>query len=118
MEPSIPPESLSQTDWQHTPPTVQAYLFSLAQLQKRWQRFLNEPGVEPTNSRAERALRFRLLWRKSSLGTASVKGNAWVQRSLLLRQTCRQLEQSTFSVLVDALEAFMNGRQPDLSWIR
>ena len=80
--------------------------------------FLNEPGVEPTNNRAERALRFGVLWRKGSLGTASVKGNAWVQRSLSLRQTCRQLEQSTFSVLVDALEAFMNGRQPDLSWIR
>ena len=80
--------------------------------------FLNEPGVEPTNNRAERALRFGVLWRKGSLGTASVKGNAWVQRSLSLRQTCRQLEPSTFSVLVDALEVFMNGRQPDLSWIR
>ena len=67
--------------------------------------FLNEPGVEPTNNRAERALRFGVLWRKGSLGTAGVKGNAWVQRRLSQRQTCRQLEQSTFSVLVDALEA-------------
>ena len=44
-----PPEPLSQTDWQHTPPTVQAYLFTLHQrlaqlqeqidqLQKRLQR--------------------------------------------------------------------------------
>ena len=47
--------------------------------------FLNEPGVEPTNNRAERALRFGVLWRKGSLGTASAKGNAWVQRSLSLR---------------------------------
>ena len=80
--------------------------------------FLNEPGVEPTNNRAEHALRFGVLWRKGSLGTASAKGNAWVQRSLSLRQTCRQLGQSSFSVLVDALGAFMNGRQPDLSWLR
>ena len=80
--------------------------------------FLNAPGVEPTNNRAERALRFGVLWRKGSLGTASAKGNAWVQRSLSLRQTCRQLGQSSFSVLVDALGAFMNGRQPDLSWLR
>ena len=80
--------------------------------------FLNEPGVEPTNNRAERALRFGVLWRKGSLGTASAKGNAWVQRSLSLRQTCRQLGQSSFSVLVDALRAFMYGRQPDLSWLR
>ena len=80
--------------------------------------FLNEPGVEPTNNRAERALRFGVLWRKGSLGTASAKGNAWVQRCLSLRQTCRQPGQSSFSVLVDALGAFMNGRQPDLSWLR
>ena len=80
--------------------------------------FLNESGVEPTNNRAERALRFGVLWRKGSLGTASVKGNDWVQRSLSLRQTCRQLNQSTFSVLVDALEAFMHDRPPDLSWLR
>ena len=26
--------------------------------------------------------------------------------------------KSSFSVLVDALGAFMNGRQPDLSWLR
>ena len=80
--------------------------------------FLNESGVEPTNNRAERALRFGVLWRKGSLGTASAKGNDWVQRSLSLRQTCRQLEQSSFSVLVDALEAFMHDRPPDLSWLR
>ncbi len=80
--------------------------------------FLNESGVEPTNNRAERALRFGVLWRQGSLGTASAKGNAWVQRSLSLRQTCRQLEQSSFSVLVDALEAFMHDRPPDLSWLR
>ena len=80
--------------------------------------FLSEPGVEPTNNRAERALRYGVLWRKVSLGTASAKGNAWVQRSLSLRQTSRQLGQSSFSVLVDALESFLNGRQPDLSWLR
>ena len=80
--------------------------------------FRGESGVEPTNNRAERALRFGVLWRRGSLGTASAKGNDWVQRSLSLRQTCRQLEQSTFSVLVDALEAFMHDRPPDLSWLR
>src|SRR5215813_6365286 len=37
--------------------------------------FLVENGVEPTNNRAERALRFAVMWRKGSNGTASVKGN-------------------------------------------
>jgi transposase len=33
--------------------------------------FLVQHGVEPTNNRAERALRFGVLWRKRSHGTAS-----------------------------------------------
>jgi transposase len=79
--------------------------------------FLCEHGVEPTNNRAERALRFAVMWRKSSHGTASLKGNQWVERTLSLRQTCRQLGQSTFGVLVDAVTSLFHGRQPDLAWL-
>jgi transposase len=79
--------------------------------------FLVENGVEPTNNRAERALRFAVMWRKGSNGTASVKGNQWVERSLSLRQTCRQLGQSTFGILVDAVTSLFHGRQPDLAWL-
>ena len=79
--------------------------------------FLLDHGVEPTNNRAERALRFGVLLRKRSHGTASVKGNRWVERSLSLRQTCRQLGQPTFSVFVDALSCYFAGRQPDLAWL-
>ncbi len=61
--------------------------------------FLSEHGAEATNNCAERALRFGVLWRKRSSGTASVKGNRWVERILSLRQTCRQLGQSSFGVL-------------------
>jgi len=79
--------------------------------------FLLEHGVEATNNRAERALRFGVLWRKGSHGTASDKGNRWVERTLSLRHTCRQLGQSTFGVLVDAVSSLFAGRQPDLSWL-
>jgi transposase len=79
--------------------------------------FLCEEGVEPTNNDAERALRFAVLLRKRSHGTASDKGNRWVERSLSLRQTCRQLGQSTFTVLVDAITSFFHGHQPNLSWL-
>ena len=64
-----------------------------------------------------RSLRFAVLWRKRSGGTDSVKGNHWVERSLSLRQTCRQRGQSTFAVLVDALTSLFGGRQPDLGWL-
>jgi hypothetical protein len=78
---------------------------------------LVEHGVEATNNRAERALRFGVLWRKGSHGTASAKGNRWRERRWSLRQTCRQLGQSTFGVLVDAVTSLFCGRQPDLSWL-
>ena len=51
--------------------------------------FLAQHGVDPTNNRAERALRFGVLWRKRSQGTASDKGNRWVERILSLKETCR-----------------------------
>jgi transposase len=79
--------------------------------------FLGEHGVEPTNNRAERALRFAVMWRKCSSGTESDKGNRWVERSLSLRQTCRQLGQSVFGVLVNAVTRSFQGRQPDLTWL-
>ena len=79
--------------------------------------FLAQHGVDPTNNRAERALRFGVLWRKRSLGTASDKGNRWVERILSLRETCRLQARSTYTVLVEALTRFFQGHQPDLSWI-
>jgi hypothetical protein len=64
-----------------------------------------------------RALRFGVLWRKRSLGTASDKGNHWVERILSLKETCRLHARATYTVLVDAITHFFHGQQPDLSWI-
>jgi transposase len=79
--------------------------------------FLAHHGVEPTNNRAERALRFGVLWRKRSLGTASGKGNRWVERLLSLKETCRLHARATYAVLVDAVSSLFHGHQPDLSWL-
>lgn len=79
--------------------------------------FLAQHSVEPTNNRAERALRFGVLWRKRSLGTASTKGNRWVERILSLRETCRLRARSTYTVLVDAVTSFFRGQPPELSWL-
>jgi hypothetical protein len=57
-------------------------------------------------------LRFGVLWRKHSYGTASEKGNRWVEWTLSLRQTCRQLGQLTFRVLVDAVTSLFHGHYP------
>jgi transposase len=79
--------------------------------------FLEVAGVEPTNNRGERALRFGVLWRKRSQGTRSDKGDRWVERILSLRQTARIRELSTFTLLTQAMEAYFKGQYPDLSWI-
>ena len=79
--------------------------------------FLAHHGVEPTNNRAEWALRCGVLWRKRSLGTASTKGNRWVERILSLKATCRLHARATYGVLVEAVSSFFQGHQPDLSWI-
>ena len=79
--------------------------------------FLDESDVEPTNNRAERAIRFGVLWRKRSLGTQSEKGNRWVERILSVRQTCRQRSQATFPILANAISSYFKCRKPDLAWL-
>ena len=79
--------------------------------------FLDEAGVEPTNNRAERALRFAVLWRKRSNGTQSEKGNRWVERMLSFRQTCRLRKQATFPILVDTVKSYFKEQSPDLAWL-
>jgi transposase len=79
--------------------------------------FLAQHGVEPTNNRAERALRFGVTWRKRSQGTASRKGHRWVERILSLKETCRLQARSTYAVLVDAVSSLFMHRPPELAWI-
>lgn len=78
---------------------------------------LNEDGVEPTNNRAERALRFAVLWRKRSKGTQSEKGDRWVERILTLKETGRLRCASTYKILSEAIDSLFKEQQPDLTWI-
>ena len=80
--------------------------------------FLVEDGVEPTNNRAERALRFAVLWRRMMQGSFNEKGDRWVERILSLRQTCRIQKRSTFNVLVEAFDSYFKGLAPDVAWIK
>lgn len=79
--------------------------------------FLDENDVEPINNRAERALRFAVLWRKRSYGTQSEKGNRWVERILSLKQTCRMRSMPGFLILVNAIDAYFKEQTPDIQWI-
>ena len=79
--------------------------------------FLEENGVEPTNNRAERALRFGVLWRKRSYGTQSDKGNRWVERILSVKETCRIRGISSFNILVDSINSYFKEQKPNLNWL-
>ena len=87
-----------------------------AEMDSLW-TFLDEHGVEPTKNRAERALRFGVLWRKCSLGSQSDKGPRWVERILSLKETCRIKAKAPFSVLVEMVGAYFKEQKPDLGWI-
>jgi len=76
-----------------------------------------EAGVDPTNNRAERALRCAVLWRKMMQGTYHEKGDRWVERILSVRETCRLRGVPTFPVLVVAVTCYFNDQHPDVSWI-
>ena len=67
-------------------------------------RFLAGDGVEPTNNRAERALRHGVLWRKSSGGTASVWGSRFVSRLLSVVATCGQQGRNVLDFLTSCFE--------------
>lgn len=79
--------------------------------------FLLEEGVDPTNNRAERALRFAVLWRRMMQGSFNEKGDRWVERILSLRETCRLRNLPTFPVLVEAITCARQNTTPDVSWI-
>jgi transposase len=86
------------------------------EMASRW-TFVVEAGVDPTKNRAERALRFAVLWRQLMQGTYNAKGDRWVERILSRRETCRLRGLPTFPLLVEAVTCYVNGRHPDVSWI-
>jgi transposase len=72
--------------------------------------FLRSEGVEPTNNAAERALRHAVLWRKSSYGTASVKGSQYVANILSVVATCRQQGRNVLEFVTACCQARLQGR--------
>jgi transposase len=70
-------------------------------------RFLDTPGVEPTNNATERAIRQPVLDRRVTQGTQSVRGLRWCERAWTAAATCTQQGRSTFRFFRDALLAYL-----------
>lgn len=71
--------------------------------------FASHEGVEPTNNRAERALRPAVLWRKRSFGCHSEDGCRFAERLLTVVQTLRLQGRDVLDYLQAALTAHRNG---------
>jgi transposase len=71
--------------------------------------FTEVAGVEPTNNRAERALRGPVIHRKLSLGSQSEQGQRTIERLLTASVTCRLQRRSLFTHPTDALTATARG---------
>ena len=68
-----------------------------------------DPGVEPTNNAAERALRHAVIWRRISGGTDSEVGSRFVERMLSVVATCRQQRRDVLEYLTRCHRARLLG---------
>jgi transposase len=73
--------------------------------------FTETPGLDATNNRAERALRFAVLLRKRSGGTRTDHGDRHIERLLTVRETCRLQNRSLHDYLLTAITAALHGKQ-------
>ena len=67
--------------------------------------FVHHEGVEPTNNRAERALRAAVQWRKIMFGNRSKTGECAVARLLTVTRTCQMQQLNALAYLTAAIDA-------------
>jgi transposase len=65
--------------------------------------FVHHDGVEPTNNRAERALRCAVQWRKITFGNRSATGELAVARLLTVTRTCHMQQLNALAYLTAAI---------------
>ncbi len=80
----------------------------LLQVEPALWTFVRVPGVEPTNNRAERAIRPGVLYRHTSFGTQGDAGSRAVERLLTVVATCRQQQRNVLAYLIAAVEAALH----------
>jgi len=77
--------------------------------------FLVHEGVEPTNNRAEQALRPAVQWRKLGFGSQSESGERFAERILTVTRTCQIQGKNPFSYLAILMHAgFADKSRPTL----
>ena len=93
-----------------TVPLAEALCRSLSELKESLWTFIHEEAVEPTNNDAERTVRKWVIWRKTSFGTQTEKGNEFVERILTVVATCKRQNRKVFDYLLQAMTDHLHGR--------
>ena len=77
--------------------------------------FVDAEGLEPTNNRAERAIRPAVLWRKGSFGSDSEGGSRFAERMLTVATTLRLQKRNVLEYLTQCGQAaLLNKSAPSL----
>lgn len=71
--------------------------------------FVDTLDVEPTNNRAEQAIRPAVLWRRRCFGTQSITGSSYVSRILTVTTTLRLQHRNVLAFLTQACHSALTG---------
>lgn len=74
--------------------------------------FAYQPGVEPTNNAAERALRSAVIWRRTSFGSQSQAGSQFVARMMTVTTSLKAQQRPLLDFLTQACLAARLGQAP------
>ena len=69
--------------------------------------FIETEGVQPTNNFAEQLIRSYVLWRKSSFGTQSDRGDLFVERMMTGTTTCKLQHRNRYDYINSAVDAHL-----------
>lgn len=72
--------------------------------------FVTTEGVEPTNNAAERALRPAVIWRRTSFGSQTQAGSAFVARMLTVVATLKSQQRHVLEFMTQAVVAARAGQ--------
>jgi transposase len=75
-------------------------------------RFLETPGIEPTNNAMEQRFRFVVIDRKITQGTRGETGRRWCERLWTVLATCAQQRRSAYQFLHESIVAHLRSHEP------
>ena len=72
--------------------------------------FVTNPGVEPTNNAAERAIRPAVIWRRTSFGSQTQGGSTFVARMLTVVTSLKSQRRNILEFITQAVFAARDGQ--------